>query len=75
MSRPAAPSAPVPSPCIGVCRMDPNSGWCMGCWRLLGEIAAWSTMPEDAKRAVWAELPQRRAAAATPVSPDLRDSD
>lgn len=50
----------VQSPCISVCRMDAATGWCEGCLRSLGEIAAWSTMSEDEKRAVWAELPLRR---------------
>lgn len=50
----------VPSPCISVCRMDERSGWCEGCLRTLDEIAAWSTMSDDDKRAVWEALPQRR---------------
>lgn len=53
---------PVPSPCISVCRMDAKSGWCEGCLRTIGEIAAWSTMSDDDKRVVWAALAQRRIA-------------
>ena len=53
---------PVPSPCISVCRMDAASGWCEGCWRTIDEIAAWSKMEDDAKRAVWRALPGREAA-------------
>lgn len=30
-----------PSPCIGVCRIDPASGLCTGCARTLQEIADW----------------------------------
>lgn len=52
---------PVPSPCIGVCRMDERSGWCTGCLRTIDEIAAWSTMGPQDKRAVWALLESRRA--------------
>ena len=56
------PSAPgVPSPCINVCRMDARTGWCEGCLRNIGEIAAWSVLDDAAKRAVWHELDQRRA--------------
>jgi predicted Fe-S protein YdhL (DUF1289 family) len=55
-------SAPVPSPCISVCRMDERSGWCEGCLRTLDEIAAWSMLDDAAKRAVWKLLPQRRVA-------------
>lgn len=55
-----APQAGLPSPCISVCRMDAATGWCEGCLRRLDEIAAWSTMPDEAKRAVWLQLSQRR---------------
>lgn len=55
-------NAPVASPCINVCRMNPATGWCDGCLRTLDEIAAWSRMSEDARRAVWALLPARREA-------------
>ncbi len=50
---------PVPSPCTNVCRMDAASGWCAGCLRTIDEIVAWSRLSDEAKRAVWAELPQR----------------
>lgn len=50
----------IPSPCINVCRMDAASGLCEGCLRTLDEIAAWGTMDEDDKRAVWQRLEQRR---------------
>ena len=53
-------TSPVPSPCISVCRMDARSGWCEGCLRTLDEIAAWSTMDDPGKRAVWDALPERR---------------
>ena len=51
---------PVPSPCTNVCRMDAASGLCLGCQRTIDEIVAWSTMPDPAKRAVWALIEQRR---------------
>ena len=51
---------PVPSPCNDICTMDPASGWCRGCKRSIDEIAAWSTLDEAAKRAVWDALPRRR---------------
>ncbi|HJV96491.1 MAG TPA: DUF1289 domain-containing protein [Albitalea sp.] len=49
------------SPCTNVCRIDAASGWCEGCMRTLDEIAAWSRLDDEAKRAVWALLPVRRA--------------
>lgn len=51
---------PVPSPCINICRMDARSGLCLGCWRTLDEIAAWSRLDDAAKRQVWAQLAERR---------------
>ena len=63
-----------PSPCIGVCRMDPGSGWCEGCLRTLDEIAAWSALGAAgqlqvrralaARRVVW----RQRGAAAGPTA-------
>ena len=47
------------SPCVAVCRMDDHTGLCAGCLRRLDEIAAWSTMDDDGRRAVWADLKQR----------------
>lgn len=62
---PATPvTAAVPSPCISVCRMDAPSGLCAGCLRTIEEIAAWSTMGDEAKRAVWLLIEQRE-----PVTP------
>jgi len=52
----------VPSPCINVCRMHEPSGHCLGCGRTLDEIALWSVLDDDDKRAVWALLPARLAA-------------
>lgn len=54
------PPPAVASPCISICRMDAASGWCEGCLRTLDEIAGWSRMDDDAKRAVWRLLPERR---------------
>jgi predicted Fe-S protein YdhL (DUF1289 family) len=47
-----------------VCTIDDDTGWCRGCARSLSEIAAWASLPDDTKRAVWAQLPQRSTAMA-----------
>lgn len=52
----------VASPCVSLCTVDPVSMLCVGCHRTLDEIAAWSALGADAKRAVLAALPLRRAA-------------
>jgi uncharacterized protein len=49
----------VPSPCINVCRMDPRTGLCEGCFRTIDEITRWSTATNDFKRAVWREIRRR----------------
>jgi predicted Fe-S protein YdhL (DUF1289 family) len=54
---------PVPSPCISVCRMDAATALCEGCFRTLEEIADWSTLGEDGKRAVWRAIEERTKAA------------
>ncbi len=61
MNDKAAPSADVASPCNNVCRMNPETELCEGCLRTLAEIAAWSGMSAEEKRAVLARLPARRA--------------
>lgn len=63
-------SGPVPSPCVSVCRLDPASGLCVGCLRTLDEIAAWGTLADGAKRAIWNDLEQRRASMRDATSPD-----
>ena len=50
---------PVPSPCVSVCRMDAASGLCDGCFRTLDEIAAWSRMDDEGKRAAWEQITRR----------------
>jgi hypothetical protein len=48
---------------MGVCQLDPATGWCRGCWRTLEEIAGWPTYALDEKRTVFERIEQRRAAA------------
>lgn len=50
----------VASPCVNVCRMSPTTGLCEGCSRTIDEIAAWSRMSDESKRAVWQQLDARR---------------
>ncbi|MEY3215955.1 MAG: hypothetical protein RLZZ280_332 [Pseudomonadota bacterium] len=53
------PQPHVPSPCLSVCVMDPQTEVCAGCWRSLEEIGAWSRMSDEAKRWVWQRIQQR----------------
>lgn len=52
----------VPSPCVNVCRMNAATGLCDGCLRTIDEIAAWGSLSDVARRAVWKQLHLRRAA-------------
>lgn len=50
-----------PSPCTGVCRIDPASGWCQGCRRTLTEIADWPMLSVREKDALLLRLAERDA--------------
>jgi len=53
--------AAIESPCILVCSMDINTGYCFGCGRTRDEITGWLDMTSDTRRAVMAALPGRLA--------------
>jgi len=53
--------ADVPSPCVEVCVLDPTTGYCLGCWRTLEEIATWSGLTREEKLRLLTRLPARRA--------------
>jgi uncharacterized protein len=40
---------PVGSPCIDVCRLDSETGYCEGCLRSRDEIKAWRSMTDIEK--------------------------
>lgn len=50
------------SPCINVCRMEPDSGLCTGCLRSLPEIAGWSAADAATRNAILAAVARRRQA-------------
>lgn len=52
----------VESPCVGVCRMDPQADVCAGCFRTREEIAAWSGMTNEQRSQLNEVLAQRLAA-------------
>lgn len=47
------------SPCVGICRMNRETGLCDSCLHTLDEIAAWSSMDAAARAQVMAALPAR----------------
>lgn len=52
----------IESPCVKVCLVHPETGYCLGCGRTRDEIARWSTMSPAERRAVMAELKSREVA-------------
>jgi uncharacterized protein len=64
----------MPSPCISVCRVDADSGWCEGCLRTLDEIAAWGGLGNDAKRGVWRIIEQRAAVSLAVFNPSTGEA-
>jgi uncharacterized protein len=46
----------VVSPCVGVCRLEPATGICLGCGRTIAEIAAWSGLSPRERAAILARL-------------------
>jgi predicted Fe-S protein YdhL (DUF1289 family) len=53
---------PVGSPCTDVCKLDPQTGYCLGCLRTREEIKAWRTLPDTEKLRVFDVLLVRLAA-------------
>jgi predicted Fe-S protein YdhL (DUF1289 family) len=51
-----------PSPCVGICIMDPRTRHCRGCLRTVEEIARWYEANAAEKRAILVMLADRKAA-------------
>ena len=49
----------VESPCIKICVVDPETGFCVGCGRTRGEIASWLEISPQARRHIMTGLPER----------------
>ncbi len=55
-----AGTAGVASPCVDICRMNPETGFCDGCLCTIDEIAAWSSLDDEGKGAVPARVDSRQ---------------
>jgi len=51
MTSPAFPLPRVDSPCVNVCTLDAQKV-CIGCGRTIEEIAVWSRLSDEERRAV-----------------------
>jgi predicted Fe-S protein YdhL (DUF1289 family) len=50
---------PIRTPCVQVCYVDGETGFCLGCGRTLGEIARWVRLSDQERDEVMAILPAR----------------
>lgn len=48
------------SPCINICRMDPQHELCVGCLRTLDEIANWSRLDDTVRQRILLVVAERR---------------
>ena len=55
----ASDSVHVPSPCVSVCVVNPNTGLCEGCLRNLEEVAGWGQMPSGQQKEIWQRIQAR----------------
>jgi predicted Fe-S protein YdhL (DUF1289 family) len=51
--------SPIETPCVKICVVDPETGFCIGCGRTRGEIGGWLGMSADERRSVMTALPER----------------
>ena len=51
----------IETPCVKICVVDPETGFCIGCGRTRAEIGGWLGMSAGERRNVMAELPDRVA--------------
>lgn len=51
----------IETPCVKICVVEPETGFCIGCGRTRGEIAAWLAMGASERRSVMNGLPERVA--------------
>lgn len=57
-------SGDVPSPCVNVCQMHPETNYCVGCLRTMDEIADWLDMRNEEKFEVLERIERRKKAVA-----------
>ncbi|WP_291993734.1 DUF1289 domain-containing protein [Candidatus Accumulibacter sp. ACC003] len=53
-------SQALSSPCINVCRIDDDSGLCLGCFRTIEEIAVWSRAADPQRLQILLAVERRR---------------
>ena len=51
----------IETPCVRICVVDPETGFCIGCGRTRDEIGAWLGMEPKERRSIMDALPERVA--------------
>lgn len=51
----------VESPCVKICVVEPETGFCIGCGRTRMEIGGWLGMSPEDRRNIMSTLPERVA--------------
>lgn len=66
------PLPDIPSPCVGVCAVNPATGQCLGCLRSIDEIGAWPRASNEERLAILQLLKERRRASGRTSAADIR---
>ncbi|MEA1941432.1 MAG: DUF1289 domain-containing protein [Pseudomonadota bacterium] len=53
--------APIKSPCVKVCFVDPEAEICVGCFRTMEELGRWTRYTDAEREAILEALPGREA--------------
>ncbi len=59
------PPRHIPSPCVKICVLDPDTRMCRGCFRTIDEVAEWVEYSPEEKLAVLERVAQRKKEAGT----------
>ena len=51
----------IETPCVKVCVVDPETGFCIGCGRTRAEIGSWLSFNTEERREIMTALPERVA--------------
>ena len=49
----------IDSPCVKLCSIHPSERICVGCYRSMEEIGAWSSLSPEVRLDIMNELPNR----------------
>ena len=49
----------IDSPCVKLCSIHPAERICVGCYRSMEEIGAWSSLSTEVRLEIMSELPSR----------------